>query len=458
MADRSPIPSAAHPDRRSLPGAPQRPSGKPAVARSEWFCVAGILVLAAALRFAAPERLAVEHFDEGVYSSNLWFGREHAFQYPDRFLYAPPLLPAAIEWTLIVLGPRTWVPMLPAMALGTITVLGVWWLARQWYGGTAGCLAAFLVACSDYHILFSRTALTDAPMTCFLVFGLACAWRGFEIGRTRWLVLGGLAFGLAWWTKYNGWLGIAIVVAGTVAAEIERRIRRGTTAEPIKGTSSHGHPTFPGSAVVERPNPVWACILLTGISAAVWSPVWWSLQSVGGYGPVARNHAKYWLTTAEPHGGASTAESLPRIWTANARRHLQVQRYLEGAPSWAALLTVFAALTAWIRRAPPNCPTLRYADVGPLPSTHGDDRDVEKASKRDDRFVMVRRSVAAAVAAGGLSSAALLTLCGATPLLVALAAGGLFLAGICPTCVTPDDAAAGFHTRRRAFWWHAAWL
>ena len=67
----------------------------------------GLVGLGVALRFAFVGRLAIEHFDEGVYASNVWFDGSDGFGYPQVGLYAPPLLPLTIEALLLCgLGDR----------------------------------------------------------------------------------------------------------------------------------------------------------------------------------------------------------------------------------------------------------------------------------------------------------------------------------------------------------------
>ena len=73
--------------------------------------------------------MAVEHFDEGVYASNIWFGPEAGYQYPMRRLYAPPLLPSLIEWSLIFdqMGEpasHKISPLAPLVWMTTASVLG----------------------------------------------------------------------------------------------------------------------------------------------------------------------------------------------------------------------------------------------------------------------------------------------------------------------------------------------
>ena len=78
--------------------------------RKEILLIATIVLLGTILRFAYPSRMAVEHFDEGVYASNIWFGEATNYQFPNRHLYAPPLLPYLIEWSVIFLGQAVLLP------------------------------------------------------------------------------------------------------------------------------------------------------------------------------------------------------------------------------------------------------------------------------------------------------------------------------------------------------------
>src|SRR5690606_10005599 len=92
------------PRKRNPPKPPLPPDGSavprsdaPPVDRIERAWLILLLTLAVAARVAAPDRMAVEHFDEGVYSAtsneDFWFADDPEFRFPDRHLYAPPLLP-----------------------------------------------------------------------------------------------------------------------------------------------------------------------------------------------------------------------------------------------------------------------------------------------------------------------------------------------------------------------------
>jgi 4-amino-4-deoxy-L-arabinose transferase-like glycosyltransferase len=242
------------------------------VSRAEWSWLAGAIVLGLVLRLGFPSRMAIEHFDEGVYASNFWFDDG---AYPARHLYAPPLLPMAIEWTMIAaslcgIRPTGFIPIIPSLVAGLATIPSIWWIGRRWFGSTAGIAAAWLVAGSDFHASYSRAALTDIPLCLFLLWAVYFIWRGLQTGARRDLLLAGLFTGLAWWTKYNGWLPLAIGLTGGTAWQLFslRTVRQMATTWKRWG-------------------------LISVAAFLVWSPVLIGLQTHGGYRSVAANHAQY---------------------------------------------------------------------------------------------------------------------------------------------------------------------
>ncbi len=245
------------------------------ISRTEWRWLLGAVLFGAVLRLSFPGRMAVEHFDEGVYASNFWFEVEQGGEYPARHLYAPPLLPMAIEWTMIVaslcgIKPTGCIPMIPSLIAGLATIPSLWWVGRRWFGPSAGIVAAWLVAASDFHASYSRAALTDVPVCLFMLWGVYFIWQALQTGTRRDILLAGLFTGLAWWTKYNGWLPLAIGLSGGTAWQLslpraERRLRQFVTR--------------------------WSLVALTAF--AIWSPVLWGLQKHGGYATVAANHRQY---------------------------------------------------------------------------------------------------------------------------------------------------------------------
>jgi len=238
----------------------------------------GLLVaIGILLRLGVPLAATVEHFDEGVYASNLWFNADAGHQYPFRHLYAPPLLPALIELTLTVqqllhgsvLGAGM-AAILPSLLAGCVTLVLVWWVANSWFGREAAWGATSLASLSEFHAFFSRTALTDALLLCWLLLAMQAAHRALVRQDSRWAIAAGVFAGLAWQTKYNGWLPILFVLTAIAGRALFCPAARPT---------------------LRRDLALWCW--MGAIAAAFWIPVWWWLQPYGGYSAVVANHRTY---------------------------------------------------------------------------------------------------------------------------------------------------------------------
>lgn len=331
------------------------------VSRTELIAILVITLVGIAARFAFLNELAIEHFDEGVYASNLWFPDE-GYQYPDRFLYAPPLAPSLIEWSMIIFNQARWAPFFPALILGSLTVPLAWWAIRRWANGTSGIAAAALIALSDFHIAMSRSALTDVPMVFFLLLAVWLIIEALSGRELRLAAVAGFATGLAWSTKYNGWLPIAIAISGSAAAWLIWP--RGTKAAKSDDCNLGAASTL-------------ACVVVVTLMAALtWLPVWWELQPVGGYARVADNHRNYVTGFAE--------------WWPNAVRHEGMQRHFAGWPTllsgWLAVVSAAFVLrverSTWNESLPRNDDSKGgSSDVvkhGVKRSTWNDERDTSR--------------------------------------------------------------------------------
>ena len=240
------------------------------ISRRERTALMLIVVLAVGLRFAVATRISIEHWDEAVYSSNRFFPDG----YPGRYLYSPPLLPALIELAMLIGGPTPYAAVLPNLVFSTLTVLLCWWAAREWFGRSAGLSAAALAAFNDFHIAYTRTALTDPALCFWFLLAVYLAWRALARNRLPEAVGAGVAAGAAWATKYNGWLTVAVALSGFTAwALFERFSRREWLARL----------------------PVLGAILLATL--VCWSPVWFSFGP-GQYAEVTRNQAGYFVGLA----------------------------------------------------------------------------------------------------------------------------------------------------------------
>ena len=298
--------------------------------------MAVICLVGVGLRFYRLDRLAIEHFDEGVYAANLYADLDD-YRYPQRHLYAPPLFPLLCELAIGLGGTpdsAIWVNLL----FGSLMVPLVWFVSRDSFGTVAGIVAATLCATSDYHIFFSRSALTDVSLGFWLLLAVWLAGRGMRSGSG--LTLGGaaIAAALAWWTKYNGWLAVAIPLGGWgLLAMVSVVQQTGSVRARLAG--------------IDRESLLrWGLFAL--VAALLWSPVVYGLQSVGGYSVVAKNHAGYlvglsgwwdglqmhfayhgWLTTWVGVGGLLVFDVLLAIHPGRQRTNLTGALFLLVIPS-----------------------------------------------------------------------------------------------------------------------------
>jgi hypothetical protein len=266
----------------------------PRFTRFEIVAVLIVLAIGFGLRAAYPARMAVEHFDEGVYASDLYSPLTDE-RYPAQQLYAPPLLPTLLYWAAVFGGSHAvmWVNVLA----GSATLVVVWWMVRSWWGPSSALAVLAILALDPFHIAFSRAALTDVLLGLWMTAGVAFGVRAVAQGGWGNILAAGVFASVAWWTKYNGWLTLAITGAGTagwlVGDPILCRVWR-------RRSDSSGAPVSVSS--VSTALGRWAVTAV--IAVAGWLPWLWKLRQYGGYGPVAKNHAGYftglenWLANA----------------------------------------------------------------------------------------------------------------------------------------------------------------
>jgi dolichyl-phosphate-mannose-protein mannosyltransferase len=302
------------------------PSFASPVTRREMSLFASVLLAAVILRLLALTGSAVEHFDEGVYASNIYFGPPD-YAYPLQRFYAPPLLPALIEAGMIAgLSPNV-AALAPSFLAGCGTIAALWWFGRFWFGPSVGIAAATLAALSPFHVAYSATALTDVLLGLWLILAVDAIGRSIIGGDLRWAVGAGLYTGAAWWTKHNGWLPLAIEAVALPLLWLWLRPAR-------------------------REWMTWlTCLGVTAlVAAAVWGPYYWSLRFHGGYGPIAANHAKYVV-------GLSG-------WLNAASRQIANQYVMEGLAAAIALIAAFSLPALLVRRSPRELFSICWGNVG----------------------------------------------------------------------------------------------
>ena len=146
-----------------------------------------------------------------------------------------PGLPAALrDWTLDA--------RMVTVALGTLTVLVMYMLARRIWGHRAGLIAALTLAVMPLHVVHSHYATVDVPMTFFITLTLLLSVRALEEPSWRNFAWAGAAAGLAASVKYSGI--VCLVAPATVWVMLLARTRRRKTATAkANGTAVGGEGT-----------------------------------------------------------------------------------------------------------------------------------------------------------------------------------------------------------------------
>lgn len=328
--------------------------GTAGVAYREWglvlvVCLAGVLV-----RFWKPGLEAVEHFDEGVYSSVLWYDGLTGQSWPSREFFAPAGLPFLIELASLLPGGAAMAPFLPSLILGCLTPLAVWCTARQWYGQAAGFFALCVSAGSDYHILYSRTALTDVPTAFFLVLSVGLGTLAVHRASARLAVISGVACGCGWWLKYSGWLPIAILLSGSGAWWL-----------------------FAGRRTYAFRVLVLIQVLMIGTAFLVFAPYWWSLQSSGGYSAVTSHHGGYLSSF--------------KAWSGNLAEQLAYQFRMDGYVG-ALTLGLGCLLAGWSRCSSASRSTWNV-EMGHHPSATGNPQQRQAIARLRVRVLLIVFSI-----------------------------------------------------------------
>ncbi|AJT65604.1 hypothetical protein T261_3943 [Streptomyces lydicus] len=139
----------------------------------------------------------------------------------------PPaaLWPMALSVRLFGLG--SWAILVPEALMGVATVGVLYAAVRRRFGAAAGLLAGGVLALTPVAALMFRFNNPDALLCLLMVCAVAAVLRALADGRTKWLVLAGLCFGLGFLTKtLQAWLilpPLAVVYACCAPVALRRR-------------------------------------------------------------------------------------------------------------------------------------------------------------------------------------------------------------------------------------------
>ena len=201
--------------------------------RRRWV-LAAILTLATFLRFYHLDRFPPGlYFDEAMDGNNAMEAlesRQFDVFYPeDNGREGFYVNAAAIS--IAVFGNHAWSLRLPAAIFGVVTVLGLYLLVAEWIGPWEALLAAFLLATSFWHLIFSRVAFRAIAAPMFLVWAVWLLMVAARRGRVWWFVLAGSAYGLGFYT-YPAYRVTVVLVAALLLAGYLAGRRQKATVRP----------------------------------------------------------------------------------------------------------------------------------------------------------------------------------------------------------------------------------
>src|SRR3954447_3200850 len=126
----------------------------------------------------------------------------------------PPLALWVQALSVRAFGYSSWSILVPQALMGVASVGLLYDLTRRRFGRAAGVVAGLVLATTPMTVAISRHNNPDALL---VLCSVAAVWflvRALEDGRTRWLVLSGIAVGLGFETK----MMVALMVVPGIAA------------------------------------------------------------------------------------------------------------------------------------------------------------------------------------------------------------------------------------------------
>ena len=154
---------------------------------SKPYALGALLVLAFGLRaaFFFVHRAPLEFPDSVIYDKiavNVCAG-VGLTQDPQTAVFRPPLYPLFLAGSYRLFGHNLAVVGLIQAALGALTALVVWHVARLWFDEVAGGIAAGIVALYPFFIFYSALLLTETLFILLLAVGMALLGRAAGVGR-----------------------------------------------------------------------------------------------------------------------------------------------------------------------------------------------------------------------------------------------------------------------------------
>ncbi len=164
--------------------------------------LAGVLLLAAALRFPAlgqiPPGLYHDEAFNGLDALAILAGVRPIFFEANHG--REPLFIYAVAASIAFLGRTPFAIRLVAAVAGTLTVAGAYAMARAWFEPRLGLLTAVITAITVWPINLSRIGFRAVTMPLLISLALWQLGQGWQTGRWRHFVAAGILYGLTFYT------------------------------------------------------------------------------------------------------------------------------------------------------------------------------------------------------------------------------------------------------------------
>ncbi len=250
----------------------------------------GIFLIAAFFRFYNFFDLGLTHFDEGPYVQvgTILDKKPGAFYEASLSIcqFSPPLLPFMIGITFKLFGLHDFIALLPSLLCGILTCVAVFYLGKIADNLQTGIWGALFLAINEFHIIYSRLALTDIILTFFFTVTVllgVMAWK-----KNRWWLysLVGVSSGLAMNTKYNGFVPFLLVIGYYVVAFMMEYV-----LNPLIHKKDRHTPQIPlKRRLVHLPAGLAAALLLFVLLYSHW---YINVDKTFGYAKLMEHHKGY---------------------------------------------------------------------------------------------------------------------------------------------------------------------
>ncbi|MGB7873144.1 MAG: glycosyltransferase family 39 protein, partial [Anaerolineales bacterium] len=148
---------------------------------------------------------------------------------PDFFAFGVYTFPVASSifqgWVMRLVGVDLWGWRFASVLAGTLTVIPLYLLAREWFDRRVAVLAALIMLTSPYYLSFARIGYNNSQALFPVVLCLYLWSLGYKRASSLYYWLAGIAAGVGFYTYPAAWLGLVTVTIVMMSFTIMRRIQ-----------------------------------------------------------------------------------------------------------------------------------------------------------------------------------------------------------------------------------------